>query len=88
MTPAEVLKFAEKHQVKIVDFKFVDLLGMWQHFSIPVEELVEEGQSFEAEIISGIEDTPDADAAEVHTKQVPADDVPPEYEQKGPEDRG
>ena len=44
-----------------------------------VEELVEEGQSFEAEVISGVEDSPDADVAEVHTKQVPEDDVPSEY---------
>jgi hypothetical protein len=44
-----------------------------------VEELAEEGQSFEAEVISGVEDAPDADVAEVHTKQVPEDDVPPEY---------
>ena len=44
-----------------------------------VEELVEEGQSFEAEVISGVEDAPDADAAEIHTKQVPEDDVPGEY---------
>jgi hypothetical protein len=44
-----------------------------------VQELVEEGQSFEAEVISGVEDAPDADVAEVHTKQVREDDVPPEY---------
>jgi hypothetical protein len=44
-----------------------------------VEELVEEGQSFEAEVISGVEDAPDPDVAEVHTKQVPEDDVPSEY---------
>jgi hypothetical protein len=41
-----------------------------------VEELVEEGQSFEAEVTSGVEDAPDADVAEVHTKQVAEDDVP------------
>jgi hypothetical protein len=45
-----------------------------------VEELVEEGQSFEAEVISGVEDAPDPDVAEVHTKQIPEDDVPPEYQ--------
>jgi len=45
-----------------------------------VEELAEEGQSFEAEVISGIEDASDADVEEVHTKQVPEDDVPAEYE--------
>ena len=44
-----------------------------------VEELLEEGQSFEAEVTSGVENAPDPDVAEVHTKQVPEDDVPPEY---------
>ena len=44
-----------------------------------VEELLEEGQSFEAEAIGGVEDAPDPDVAEVHTKQVPEDDVPAEY---------
>lgn len=44
-----------------------------------VEELVEEGQSFEAGVISGIENAPDADVSPVRTKQVPEDDVPPEY---------
>ena len=47
-----------------------------------VQELVEEGQSFEAEAISGVEDAPDPDVAEVHTKQVPEDDVPVEYLEK------
>ena len=47
-----------------------------------VEELTEEGQSFEAEAIGGVEDAPDADVAEVHTRQVPEDDVPSEYLQK------
>ncbi len=44
-----------------------------------VLELVEAGQSFEAEAIGGVEDAPDADVAEVHTRQFPEDDVPPEY---------
>jgi hypothetical protein len=44
-----------------------------------VEELVEEGQFFEAEVISGVENAPDPDVEEVHTKQVPEDDVPSEY---------
>jgi len=47
-----------------------------------VLELVEEGQSFEAEAISGVEDAPDPDVAEVHTKQFPEDDVPAEYLQR------
>jgi hypothetical protein len=44
-----------------------------------VEELLEEGQYFEAELISGVENAPDADESEVHTSEVPDDDVPPEY---------
>lgn len=44
-----------------------------------VDELEEEGQSFEAEVISGVEDAPDADEGEVHTHEVPEDDVPEEY---------
>ena len=44
-----------------------------------VEELAEEGQAFEAEVIEGVEDAPDPDVAEVHTKQVAEDDVPSEY---------
>jgi glutamine synthetase len=41
MTPREVLEFAKKNKVQVVDLKFVDLLGTWQHFSIPIEELNE-----------------------------------------------
>lgn len=44
-----------------------------------VEELVEEGQAFEAGIISGVENAPDADQGGVRTRQVPEDDVPQEY---------
>ena len=38
MTPAEVLKFAEKNGAKFVDFKFVDLLGIWQHTTMPIAQ--------------------------------------------------
>ena len=44
-----------------------------------VEELLDEGQAFEAEVIGGVEEAPDADVSEVHTKQVKEDDVPSEY---------
>lgn len=44
-----------------------------------VTELQEEGQYFEASVISGIENAPPADVAEVRTRQVPEDDVPQEY---------
>jgi hypothetical protein len=44
-----------------------------------VRELAEEGQSYEAAAVSGVEDAPDPDTAEVTTTQVPEDDVPEEY---------
>jgi len=44
-----------------------------------VEELIEEGQAYEAEVISGVENAPDADQGEVRTRQVPEDDIPQEY---------
>jgi hypothetical protein len=44
-----------------------------------VVELLEEGQYSEAEAIGGVENAPDADVSEVHTKQIPEDDVPAEY---------
>jgi hypothetical protein len=46
------------------------------------EELLEEGQAFEAGIISGVEGAPDADKSEVTTHEVPQDDVPGEYDDK------
>ena len=36
-----------------------------------VEELIEEGQALEADTITGVEDAPDADTSEVHTRQRP-----------------
>ena len=44
-----------------------------------VEELAEEGQAFEAEVISGVENASDDDTEEVTTREVPEDDVPSEY---------
>jgi hypothetical protein len=46
------------------------------------EELLEEGQAFEAGIVKGVEDAGDADEAEVTTHEVPQDDVPGEYDGK------
>jgi hypothetical protein len=46
------------------------------------DELLEEGQTFEAGIVSGVEDAPDADQGEVQTHEVSQDDVPEEYDEK------
>ena len=57
MTPREVLVFAKKNNVEMVDLKFVDLVGTWQHFSIPTSELTldlfKDGAGFDGSSIRG-----------------------------------
>jgi glutamine synthetase len=57
MTPKEVLDFAKKHKVEMVDVKFVDLMGTWQHFSVPTSELTldlfKDGSGFDGSSIRG-----------------------------------
>ena len=44
-----------------------------------VGELIEEGNAFEADVVTGVEDAGHADGKEVRTHEVPEDDVPGEY---------
>ena len=44
-----------------------------------VDELLEEGNAFEADVVKGVEDAGNAEGQEVHTHEVPEDDVPEEY---------
>ena len=59
MTPSEVVAFAKEKEVKIVDFKFTDLPGLWHHFSIPAteleEDLFEDGVGFDGSSIRGFQ---------------------------------
>ena len=59
MTPSDVVALAKEEGVQIVDFKFMDLPGMWQHFSIPATELEEdmfdEGLGFDGSSIRGFQ---------------------------------
>ena len=56
-TPADFFSFAKKHQAEMVDLKFVDLLGSWQHCSFPIDHLdtgtFEEGLGFDGSSIRG-----------------------------------
>jgi len=57
MTPDEFFAFAKKHKAEMVDLKFVDLLGSWQHCSFPVEHLdkdtFKDGLGFDGSSIRG-----------------------------------
>jgi len=56
-TPKNVLDLAKKSGAKMVDIKFVDTFGTWQHFSCPIRELTEEifseGLGFDGSSIRG-----------------------------------
>ena len=47
-----------------------------------VDELVEEGNVFEAGAVAGVEQADESDEREVHTNELPEDDVPEEYQDK------
>jgi hypothetical protein len=44
-----------------------------------VDELLEEGNAFEADAVAGVEEADNAEGKEVRTREVPEDDVPEEY---------
>jgi hypothetical protein len=55
------------------------LSGVESVNSESVDELLEEGNAFEAGVVMGVEDAGNSDPVEVRTHQVPEDDVPDEY---------
>jgi len=55
------------------------LSNLTESSSASVVELIQEGQFTEAGILDGIENSEGELTSEVHTKQFPVDDVPPEY---------
>lgn len=79
---AQELKSAQSKQDAISGRQSGDLQGVSrveQADSESVDELVEEGNLFEAGAVAGVEDADNADEREVHTREVPEDDVPEEY---------
>src|SRR5260370_37418613 len=65
MTQEAVLEFAKENGARMVDLKFVDLPGSWQHFSVPLHELsVEtfvEGIPFDGSSIRGFQTVDERD---------------------------
>ena len=65
-TPENIRELIRKHNIKIIDLKFNDLPGIWQHFSIPVEELEagsvwEDGVGFDGSSIRGFQKIQESD---------------------------
>jgi len=57
MTAQEVVKFAQENGALMVDFKFMDFVGIWQHFTVPIsefdEDIFEDGLGFDGSSIRG-----------------------------------
>src|SRR5262245_20422141 len=56
-SPDQFFKFARQHEAEMVDLKFVDMLGSWQHCSFPIDHLdagtFDEGLGFDGSSIRG-----------------------------------
>ncbi len=65
MTPKEVLELAREKGVRMVDLRFSDLPGTWQHFSISTAELNEgifqDGLGFDGSSIRGFQKIQESD---------------------------
>lgn len=65
VSPARVIEMAKSRGVQVVDLRFTDLFGMWQHFSIPASELTaelfEEGIGFDGSSIRGFQHIHESD---------------------------
>jgi glutamine synthetase len=65
LTPKDVVKLVKDRDVKMIDFKFVDLPGVWQHYSIPAyrldESLFEDGIGFDGSSIRGFAQIQESD---------------------------
>lgn len=59
MTPKDAIKFAQEHDAQMVDFRFTDVPGTWQHFSSPIVELTEDvfedGIGFDGSSVRGFQ---------------------------------
>ena len=65
MTPKEVLALIREKDVKAVDLRFMDFPGMWQHFTIPSNQMdegvFEEGLGFDGSSIRGFQSINESD---------------------------
>ena len=65
MSPKEAVKFVTENGAQFVDIRFTDLLGIWHHFSIPVnhftEDKFEDGLAFDGSSIKGFQTINESD---------------------------
>src|SRR5712671_2982707 len=64
-TPSDVVRLVQEQGIEVVDFRFCDLPGLMQHFSVPSHELSEEafedGYGFDGSSIRGFQEIQESD---------------------------
>jgi glutamine synthetase len=64
-TPEKIIEFVKEEDVKAIDLRFTDLPGIWQHFTVSVEEFDEEvfyeGIGFDGSSIRGFQEIQESD---------------------------
>jgi glutamine synthetase len=65
MTPEQAMRLAQEHGARMVDLKFTDVFGLWQHFSVPLrsfdESVFTEGIGFDGSSIRGFQEINESD---------------------------
>ncbi len=84
MTPEQVLKFTHEQQIELVDLRFLDFPGSWQHCTYPIGELTldsfEDGFGFDGSSIRGWQAINESDMLIVPVAETAI--VDPFFEQK------
>src|SRR3984893_16048682 len=65
MKPADVMSLIKEKKVQALDMRFVDLPGLWQHFTVSAKEVsvdaFEEGLGFDGSSIRGFQEIQESD---------------------------
>ena len=60
-----IFDLIKKEGVKVIDFRFVDIFGQWQHFSSPIEHVspddFKQGLGFDGSSIKGFKHIEESD---------------------------
>ncbi len=65
MTPKQAVQFAQDNDAQVIDIRFTDLLGTWQHFAINADDFstdhFEDGYAFDGSSIRGFQTINESD---------------------------
>ncbi|HEV8132848.1 MAG TPA: type I glutamate--ammonia ligase [Acidobacteriota bacterium] len=65
LTPQDVMSMIRNNKVQVIDLRFVDLIGLWQHFTATTNEFTEdafeEGLGFDGSSIRGFQEIQESD---------------------------